>query len=89
MKINLELGKAISLINDFLMEHAKNATEEKPFCCYSENIVEKADKMVAKHETLLSQYAEYEADLKQIPEPFASWPDSNQFYNDDGSKKYD
>ena len=89
MKINLELGKAISLINDFLMDHAKNATEEKPFCCYSENIIEKADKMVAKYEILLGQYAEYEADLKQIPEPFASWPDSNQFYNNDGSKKYD
>tara|TARA_Y100000034_G_C6718645_1_gene317818 strand:- start:278 stop:523 length:246 start_codon:yes stop_codon:yes gene_type:complete len=81
MKINLELGKAISLINDFLMEHAKNATESKPFCCFSEKTIEKADTIVSEHETLLSQYAEYEADLKQIPEPFASWKNGSNEYD--------
>ena len=81
MKINLEFGKALALLNDFLMDHAKNATEENPYSSFTKQIIEEADKMVTKNETLLNQYNEYIEDFKQNPEPFASW--------ENGSNEYD
>ena len=63
MKINLELGKAISLLNDFLMEHAKSATEDSPYefnlmanSVSLKKAITEADKLVTENETLLAQY---------------------------------
>ena len=79
MKVNLEFGEALSLLNDFLMEHAKEATEEKPYGDFVKKTIDKADKLIAKHETLSNQYNEYIEDFRQIPEPFASWEDTKEY----------
>ena len=44
MKIDLEFCKAVALVNEFLMQHAAKATEKKPYCCGTEELMDLADK---------------------------------------------
>ena len=89
---HLEFGRTLLLLKEVLDQVESEMTDGN----VDTKLVVRGYEIIHRNEKAANDYIEYQVNYMneklskkgKVPPPFDTWPDSN-FYNEDGSKKYD